>query len=137
MATSLPKRTIPRFVLTHKLPITVLRYGAGEWVMGRWVPAPVTEIPLEANVQPMKGIDLMVLPESDRTTESIKVYTVETLRTVEEVGQADADIIVWQGKKFKAVKAMTYQMGVLDHTKTICCRLPATPNDKATADGTP
>ena len=107
MATSLPKRTIPRFQLTHKLPITVLRYGAGEWVKGRWVPAVAEEMAIEANVQPMKGYDLLVLPESDRTTESIKVYTVETLRTVEEVGQADADIIVWDGKKYKAVKAMT------------------------------
>ena len=57
---------------------------------------------------------------------------METLNTVEEVGQTKADIVVWEGKKFKAIKAMTYKMGVLDHTKTICVRFPETPQNQAT-----
>lgn len=124
-------RTTPTFLLTHKVPVTVLRASPGEWVKGKWVAGTVTSVNIEANVQPLKGSELTILPESDRTKESIKVYSVETLKTLEEVSQEEADVVVWEGKKFKAVKAMTYTMGVLDHTKTICVRFPETPQDQA------
>lgn len=123
--------TTPKFQLTKKIPITILRALPGTWVNGRWVAGSVVNVEIEANVQPMRGHELVVLPESDRTKESIKVYCVETLQTVEEVKQEEADIVVWNGKKFRATKTMTYKMGVLDHTKTICVRLPETPQNKA------
>lgn len=124
-------RTIPQFLLTHKIPIVVLRQGEGAWVDGYWVNGTETYLDIEANVQPMRGHELLTLPESDRTKESIKVYCVETLKTVEEVGQTKADVIVWDNKRFQAIKTMTYKMGVLDHTKTICYRLPETPQNQA------
>lgn len=124
-------RTVPQFLLTHKTPITVLRQGAGSWVNGRWVDSGETELPIEANVQPLRGHELLTLPESDRSKASIKVYCVDTLNTVEEVGQTKADIIVWEGKRWQAIRTMTYKMGVLDHTKTICYRLPETPQNMA------
>ena len=131
MATSIPKRTTPKFTLTHKTTITVIRSKGGERVKGKWIELPPEEIEVEANVQPLKGSELQLLPESERTRETIKVYCVETLRTTEEGKQELADIVVWNGKKYRATKTMTYQMGVLDHTKTICVRLPETPQDKA------
>ena len=124
-------RTIPQFLLTHKIPIVVLRQGEGAWIDGYWVNGAETPLDVEANVQPMRGHELLTLPESDRTKESIKVYCVETLKTVEEVGQTKADVIVWDNKRFQAIKTMTYKIGVLDHTKTICYRLPETPQNQA------
>lgn len=125
-------RSSPQFLLTHKTPITILRASKGEWVKGKWVPGTVQAVIMDANVQPLKGSELTALPESDRTKESIKVYSVETLKTLEEVSQEEADVIVWEDKKFRAIKAMTYKMGVLDHTKTICVRFPETPQNQAT-----
>lgn len=122
----------PGFVLTHKTSITIIRASEGAWVNGYWVPGLTEEIEVDANVQPLKGSELLALPESDRTKESIKVYSVETLKTVDEHSQEEADIVIWNGKKFKAARTMTYQMGILDHTKTICFRMPLTPDDKAT-----
>lgn len=124
-------RTTPKFLLTHSVPVKVIRQLPGELVRGRWVDSS-EEIEIDANVQPMKGFELMSLPEADRTKESIKVYSVERLRTVEEVDQTHADIIVWEGKRYRAIRTMTYSMSVLDHTKTICYRLPETPDDEAT-----
>ena len=86
---------------------------------------------MEANVQPLRGHELLSLPESDRTKDSIKVYCVETLNTLSEVGQTKADLVIWEGKKYQAIRPMTYKMGVLDHTKTICYRLPETPQNQA------
>lgn len=124
-------RTTPQFLLTHKIPIVVLRQGEGAWIDGYWVNGAEIPLDIEANVQPMRGHELLTLPEADRTKESIKVYCVETLKTVEEVGQTKADVIVWDNKRFQAIKTMTYKMGVLDHTKTICYRLPETPQNQA------
>lgn len=127
-------RTTPKFQLTHSLPVEILRALPGYWNdKGRWVEGATETLTVEANVQPMRGHELVVLPEADRTKESIKVYCVETLQTVEEVKAEEADIIVWEGKKFRATKTMTYKMGVLDHTKTICVRLPETPQNLAQA----
>lgn len=130
-----PKRasalTTPSFILTKKLPITILRKTEGEWIKGRWVEGRTEEIEIEANVQQMRGHELVVLPEADRTKDSIKVYSVERLRTVEEVKQEEADIVVWEGKHYRAVKTMTYKMGVLNHTKTVCVRYPTTPDNLA------
>ena len=124
-------RTTPQFLLTHKVPITVIRKSAGAWVDGYWVDGIDIELSVEANVQPLRGHELLSLPESDRTKDSIKVYCVETLNTLSEVGQTKADLVIWEGKKYQAIRPMTYKMGVLDHTKTICYRLPETPQNQA------
>lgn len=124
-------RTTPQFLLTHKVPITVIRKSAGAWVDGYWVDGIDIELSVEANVQPLRGHELLSLPESQRTRDNIKVYCVETLRTVEEVGATKADEIIWEGKRFQATKTFTYKMGVLDHTKTVCFRLPETPQNLA------
>ena len=131
-----PKRDVqfnqlsqPAFLLTKKVPIKVERFASGEWAGGRWVEGTKTDYLIDANVQPLRGSELLALPESDRTKESIKVYSTEVLNTVDEVGQESADIITWNAKRYKAIKTQTYQMGVLDHTKTICYRLPVTPDE--------
>lgn len=131
-----PKRDVqfnqpsqPAFLLTKKVSIKVERFAPGTWVNGRWVEGTKTTSYINANVQPLKGSELLALPESDRTKESIKVYSTEVLNTVDEVGQESADIITWNTKRYKAIKTQTYQMGVLDHTKTICYRLPVTPDE--------
>lgn len=124
-------RSTPQFLLTKTAPIIVLRQGAGSYVNGYWQNGTQETLNREANVQPMKGWELQSLPESDRSKESIKVYGVDDLRTVEEVGATKADIVVWQGKKFQVMRVMKYEMGILDHTKAICYRLPETPQNQA------
>ena len=123
--------TTPSFLLTHKTPIQIERTSPGNWVKGRWVEGLTTVINIEANVQPMRGHELVVLPEADRTKDSIKVYSVEHIDTVEDVKQEQADVVIWNGKRYKAIKSMQYQMGILNHTKTICVRLPETPDNLA------
>ena len=135
MSVLIPKRisasTSPKFALTGKVQITIERFTKGEWVKGRWVDGEKEYLDIEANVQPLKGHELSVLKESDRTKDSIKVYSAERLRTVEEVDELQADLVVWEGNTYRAMKTLTYQMGVLNHTKTLCVRLPTTPQNMA------
>lgn len=123
--------SLPQFTLTRKLPITVYRKGKDTVVKGRPVPAVETSFVVEANVQPFNYRDLMVLPESDRTKEWIKVYvaTSEILRTSRQGSDGyDADEVLWNGERFKVMRLQSYAMGVLDHVKAICARVEISAN---------
>lgn len=121
--------TLPQFILTHTVPTSLITKSEGEWVRGKWVEGSETVTTINANIQPLKGSELQVLPESIRTRESIKAYTVSKVKTAEEVDETTADIIVWEGKRFTVMRSIPYKMGVLNHYKVICCRLPETPNE--------
>ena len=123
--------SLPQFTLTGRLPITVYRKGKDTIVKGRPVPAVETSFVVEANVQPFNYRDLMVLPESDRTKEWIKVYvaTSEILRTARQGSDGyDADEVLWNGERFKVMRLQSYAMGVLDHVKAICARVEISAN---------
>lgn len=123
--------SLPQFTLTRKLPITVYRKGKDTVVKGRPIPAVETSFIVEANVQPFNYRDLMVLPESDRTKEWIKVYvaTSEILRTARQGSDGyDADEVLWNGERFKVMRLQSYAMGVLDHVKAICARVEISAN---------
>lgn len=120
------KRTsIPTFSLTGKVTITVIRQ-TGSWVRGRWVEDDGVDVEIEGNIQPLKFHEIQQLPESDRTKEWIKLYTTDQIYTAEESSEAgrSADVLIWNGKRFKAMKARRYQMGVLDHVHVLCAREP-------------
>ncbi len=135
MTLKYPKVVVNRSViplnLTHRTPISILRKTEGEWVHGRWVDGIETTLTIEANVQPAKGYELILMPEADRSKDWIKVYCKEVLNTVEEGNGIPADVVVWQGKKYQVFNCKTYRMGILDHTKAMCVRLPETPQNMA------
>lgn len=124
-------RSVPPFNLTRKVEIIILRKGEGQWVHGRWVDGLETEFTIEANVQPAKGYELIPMPEADRSKDWIKVYSVDRLNSVQEGDAIPADIVIWEGNRYQVYNCKTYRMGVLDHTKSMCVRLPETPQDQA------
>ena len=152
MEVSQTKRTKPTFTLTNWLSLTVKRYTSG-WEDGRWVTVAPSSFTVNANVQPMKYTDLMLLPESERTREWIKVY-VElnesnhfSIRTAREGSDGwEADRFVWHGDEYRIMKIHHFEMGVLDHIKALAVREPisakgsippATPPDDIPEDPSP
>jgi len=125
------RRSKPRFTLTKWLDFLVKRYE-GSWVRGKWVVSPTPqEHTVKANVQPMKPQELMVLTESERTRDWIKIYiALETdnpfeLRTAREGNDGwMADRVEWHGDEYEVMKVSYYQMGTLDHIKAIAARVP-------------
>lgn len=118
-------RTVPPFQLTRHVFIDVIRVGEGEYVKHRWVEGGETIINIKANVQPARFKDLQLLPESERTKEYIKVFSVEELRTAKEgVNNHGADIILWKGNRYRVMSVKNYEMGVLDHYKALAAREP-------------
>ena len=123
------KRSLPRFNLTGSVELTFLRPdGKGRYVDGEYVKSStLRQTILKANVQPLKYTDLMILPEADRTSEWIKIYHSFDepfhLRTMQE-GSHEADIVIWEDKYFKVMKAKHYRMGILDHVCVYAAREP-------------
>lgn len=121
--------TTPGFLLVHKIPLTIERRTAGGYVDGDWVEGTLTNIPIEVNIQPAKDHELLMLPESERSKEWYKLYSTSEIRTqLEGTGGHDADEFVFEGKRFKVMKARHYGMGVLDHFRGLAVRIELTPN---------
>ncbi len=105
------------------IPTTVYRAAPGLVVNGRWVEGTRTPIQIMASIQPAQGDELQILELGDRVRGAVKVYTQEALRSVDEVGQADADQIEYAGDLYQVQIVARFTMGVLDHTRALAVRL--------------
>lgn len=119
----------PQFLLTHKIPLTIYRRSLGEYVNGRWVEGSTVEVEVQVNIQPLKGYEILQLPESERTRVWWKLYSANLLRTAKE-NSHDADEFEWKGDRYKIMKLDDWQgaMGILEHCKAYATRVSITPN---------
>ena len=121
----------PQFLLTHKIPLTIYRRSAGSFVDGDWVEGEVEEVAVQVNIQPLKGYEILQLPESERTRVWWKVYSADQLRTEKEGPNGwDADEFIWKNDRYKIMKLDDWQnaMGILEHCKAYATRVELTPN---------
>ena len=114
----------PKFLLTKKIPLTIIRSTQGSYVNGEWVEGTQTQVPLEVNIQPFKDEDLLLLPEADRTREWYKIYCANEIR-MDKQGTSgwSADEFVYEGDRYKVMKVKHYSMSILDHYRAIAARL--------------
>lgn len=113
----------PRFLLTKKIPLDILRKTAGQFVNGRWVDGAETIVPIEVNIQPLKEAELMLLPEADRAKQWYKVYSASEIRIDRQGANGwSADEFVFEGERYKFMKVEHYSMGILNHWKGLAAR---------------
>ena len=117
----------PKFLLTKTVPLTIYRTSQGGYVNGDWVDGKTAEVEIQANVQPMRDDELMLMPETERTREWYKVYSASEIRTSKEgtTGWA-ADEFMWNGDRYKVMKVRRYQMQTLDHWKALAAKVETT-----------
>lgn len=121
----------PNFLLTHKIPLTIFRRSSGSYVNGDWVEGTTVEVPTQVNIQPLKGYEILQLPESERTKVWWKLYSADLLRTEKEgPGGYDADEFIFKGDRYKVMKVDDWSsaMGILEHFKSYATRIELTPN---------
>ena len=125
----------PRFLLTGKVPLTLFRKTPGRLVNGRWVDGEEIEVEVIANIQPLKDWEIMQMPESERTRDWQKVYSVSQLRSLNEATDGwQADEFLWDAAgdgvfhRYEIMKVRRYKMGVLDHYRAFAARKELTPN---------
>ena len=119
----------PRFLLTKKIPLTLLRTTQGTYIDGLFVEGTETSVDIEVNIQPVKDEELLLMPESDRSREWYKLYSADEIRTAKEgVSGWDADEFIWQGDRYRVMKVRQYSMGILNHYRAMAARIELTPN---------
>lgn len=123
------QKTKPQFILTHLVDATRVRTNQGSYVDGVWVEGTQSLVTIKINIQPMRGYELMALPEADRSREWVKFYTTADIQGIKEgdlssPSPQSPDRIIWDGRTFEVSRVSTYKMGVLDHTKAIAARVP-------------
>jgi len=82
--------------LTQRVAVT--RRGVGEYTDGVWVPGDDSTVYITAVVQNTSPKDMELVSENIRTESSIKLHTSDYLRTADEVGANNADLINYKGK---------------------------------------
>lgn len=92
--------------------VTVTRMAVGEYIRGVWQQGGNAKHVVVASVQPMSAQDLMLLPEGDRTTERIKLYSTFAFRTQGTWNgqQFSQDRVSVDGKVYSVVAVENYIM---------------------------
>ena len=114
----------PQFLLTKKIPLTLIRSAAGSYVDGEWVEGTETNVSIEVNIQPLKEAELLLLPEADRGKQWWKMYSASEIR-MDKQGTSgwSADEFIYQGDRYKVMKVENYAMGTLNHYRALAARM--------------
>ena len=120
----------PPFLLTGKTALAIKRKTAGSYNNdGVYSEGTTTTFDIVANVQPnLTRNEMMLLPEGERSKQTLKLYTSSALRMRREGANGhDADEFNWTDMNgdtgtYQVMKLIGYQMGVLNHQKALCVR---------------
>lgn len=86
---------------------------------GYWQTGEEKQGEIFASVQPLNIREIEAMPEGQAKTSAVKLYTSEPLRTAIQGTQQEADIVLWQGKRYVVTDCIPYQSSVIAHYKII------------------
>ena len=99
-------------------------YTDGAYVDGFWVPGEPVKKEILASVQPLSSADLLRMPENQRQTEMIKVYTLEPLSTGSVNDKRNADVLIVDGRRFEVSGIMNWTVqlpsGAIQYFRADC-----------------
>lgn len=101
--------------------VTVKRRAAGSYVAGVWTPGALTTTAIQASVQPASAEDMQRLPEGQRQTGAVRIYTNDALRTA--TGTQEADIVVTEQGDYEVSVAEAWSNGLIPHNFYLCTRV--------------
>lgn len=88
------------------------------------------KITIDAVVRPSLGKDLQRLPESQRTSEIIKIYSKEKLLTSNEALSRTADCVEYRGCTYQVQNVEDHTMTRLNHYKSLAAKVEVDSNDR-------
>lgn len=83
------------------VPVTVERFPAPAVVAGRAEQGPAVLVTVRAQIQPATGRDLLLLEEGMRTRETVAVFALDKIRTLDDATGTPADIIRHAGERYQ------------------------------------
>ena len=100
------------------------RKAGGEYVRGQWVQGVPSDDPFQGSWQPASGKTLELLPQGKRSREVFKCFAPIGMdfTSADAHGDAEADIIIWEGKEYEVTSAAKWNNGLLPHWELLCTR---------------
>jgi hypothetical protein len=112
---------------------TFRRFAPGTYVKGVWVSgAEVVPTDNEGNaiafsmvasIQRLTPNEMLALPEGQRTSEWIKIYTTTKLEKTIEENKTKGDIVSYDGDEFEVIKIEDWTRSPIPHYKVHAVRL--------------
>lgn len=91
-------RVIERFARTW----TYQRPAQGSLIKGRWEAGALGEpVEFRASIQPLRGLELLIQAEGERTKETVRIYTETQLQVANEAAKLKGDRVTWEGKVYE------------------------------------
>jgi hypothetical protein len=90
---------------------TVTRPGAGTWTNGVFVEGTASTFQIQASVQPASARDLLRLPEGERTSDVIAIYTPTELRASSQPDRTLSDRITYRGALYELEHVEFWESG--------------------------
>lgn len=99
---------------------TAYSWSGGELVDGVYDPGELIAREVELSVQPLRGSELVLVPEGARARHSLKAYGAPgVLKTLEVSGEL-ADVVDVDGRRYQVQREQSYAYGwECDHSKYI------------------
>jgi hypothetical protein len=105
--------------------VTLTHYEPGEWVNGRYERGAPTVVQFNASVQPMTPNEMLLLPEGQRATETVKIYACSNAMKVANISTGESgDLLEIEGVSFQVQQVTRYLLpgSALSHWKAIAVR---------------
>lgn len=110
--------------LIPRTEFTVTRFGAGSRDKGRWVedPTPST-FQAKYSYQPMRGRDMLLLPENRRNTQAYWLFGDTKLRPADPVTQTNADRIEIESEMYEILGNAPWNNNIINHQQIMAVKL--------------
>jgi hypothetical protein len=92
-------------------------------VNGRIMPGSTTQLEVTAAVQPLRGMEIMMFPETDRVRQSYKVYSTDPLLIGSVKGKTKSDVVTYQDNAFEVVSVERWVLDDFVYYKSIMRRI--------------
>jgi hypothetical protein len=104
-------------------PITITRATPGAFVDGYWESGSPETMTVIASVQPLRGRELLALPEAQRVRHPIRIYAEAELHTADQEAGTTADVVTWKGNQYEVATVEDWTDGPLPHWKCTALKL--------------
>lgn len=97
--------------------------SAGTFIKGAYTKGESIIRNIKVNVQPVKPTEMLLLPEAQRTRETIKIFSTDALRPVEQTESKSADRITYNNVVYEVVSTKDWSLSALPHYVSLVQRI--------------
>lgn len=94
----------------------------GQYVNGIWTQVEGDPFPVKGNEQPLPGYEIQMLPDSFRSKDLRKFFSLTFLNSLEDGQNIRPDKVIIEGVRFEVHKRKRYQMGPRNHYEYVLVR---------------